>query len=368
MSVLKTIQPDIEFIREIKKKSGAPLKTCIQCGTCSVVCRLSPDDRPYPRKEMIRAAWGLKSELYGDPDIWLCHQCGECTTYCPRDVKPSDVLSALRRMSYIHYSRPRFPGKWMNSAAFLPLVIAIPIILITLILWLAGTTSLPEGGINYSKFFPHLWLNSTFTGLVILVIAGNIAGLIRFWKDMTFTMPGKRQQGFIQSILYTTIDVLLHKYFRKCIDGSVKTLAHFLVFWGFVLLLTVTLVAIVNVLTGHYPMEVLHPAKIVGNIAALMLTTGCSIMIIRRILKKDDVGNTGYFDWFLLVGLLLLTLTGILTELARLGNWEAAYYIYFIHLVMVWLIIVYLPYSKFGHFIFRILALTYTRMIGRNMR
>ena len=47
------IQPDLEFIRYLKGVGGDTLKKCYQCATCSVVCPLSKDKKPFPRKEMI---------------------------------------------------------------------------------------------------------------------------------------------------------------------------------------------------------------------------------------------------------------------------------------------------------------------------
>ena len=49
------IEPNLEFIRDIKTAGGDTLKSCYQCATCSVVCNLSPEDKPFPRKEMLMA-------------------------------------------------------------------------------------------------------------------------------------------------------------------------------------------------------------------------------------------------------------------------------------------------------------------------
>ena len=77
------VEPDLQFMREVVGLGGESLKKCYQCATCSVACHISPDNRPFPRKEMIAASWGLKDRLVGNGDVWLCHNCGDCTTLCP---------------------------------------------------------------------------------------------------------------------------------------------------------------------------------------------------------------------------------------------------------------------------------------------
>ncbi|MGA8280688.1 MAG: 4Fe-4S dicluster domain-containing protein, partial [Desulfobacterales bacterium] len=124
-----TLEPDLDFIKDVSKLGGGDLKKCYQCATCSVACKISPDNKPFPRKEMIAASWGLKDRLIADYDVWLCHNCGDCTTLCPRGAKPGDVMSAIRAYAVKTYSKPAFLADWVNDPSKIPLLLAIPTVL-----------------------------------------------------------------------------------------------------------------------------------------------------------------------------------------------------------------------------------------------
>ncbi|RLC30546.1 MAG: heterodisulfide reductase, partial [Deltaproteobacteria bacterium] len=123
------IEPDVNFINEVAGLGGEDLKKCFQCATCSVACPISPDNKPFPRKEMIAASWGLKDKLVGNGDIWLCHNCGDCSTLCPRGAKPGDVLAAIRQYAITEYAVPKALGRAVNDPKKLPVLLAVPAVL-----------------------------------------------------------------------------------------------------------------------------------------------------------------------------------------------------------------------------------------------
>ena len=342
------------------------MNQCIQCGTCSAVCSLAPDDRPFPRKEMVWAGWGVKDRLIGNVDIWLCHQCGDCSTSCPREVKPADVIAAVRQKSYEHYIRPRFLGKLVSRPALLPLALAIPAAVIIAILSLAGTFRIPEGMVDYSAFFPHAWLNASFSGITLLFYLMAAWGIWRFWRDMKRNTPPPEGSGGRLPVLRVLGEILSHANFSGCGTRKIGRWAHMLVFFGFALLILVTLYAIWAALTHRYPLEFTDPFKIAGNLASLMIYTGIIIMAVQRLTNRKVFGKSGYTDWLLLASIFLLTLSGTLVQAARFGNWSMAYHLYFFHLVAVWFVIMYLPFTKLGHIFYRTAALLYARSIGRN--
>jgi quinone-modifying oxidoreductase subunit QmoC len=353
------IQPDIEFIRHIRKESGIDLSQCMQCGACTSVCELAEPSLPFPRKEMIWTAWGLKDKLLADPGIWLCHQCGDCTATCPRGVKPGDVLSVIRKQHYQYYARPRILARIIQYPYYLPLIILLPILITGLIIYITGTLSVPEGDVNYSNFFPHVPLNISFLSFFMFGLIGIILSIRAFWKKLHETRTiTERKQPILKSFLDVLIELLLHKKLRQCKAQKHRYYSHLLVFWGFILLLIVTFFAILSTLFFEYPLPFLNPIKIAGNAGGFALVAGCTIMIVKRVSQRKNY-KSSYIDWAFLISLFLLGITGFIVELARFENWTFAYLIYFIHLILVWVVILYLPYTKFAHFIYRILALTF---------
>lgn len=345
-------KPDIQFISKLKKDSHAPLKQCMQCGNCTVVCNLATDDNPFPRREMNLAAWGQRDALLANPNIWLCHQCGDCSSYCPRGVQPGDVLAALRKEAVINYARPAFLARLLSKPWFLIIGLLVPFAIIYIIRSIAGLESIPAGPVNYSKFFPHALLNSTFGILVLLAVFGVILSVRSYIRAVKFDPVFQNKQVSWTSFFSGFREILTHKRFKSCQEFKLGYYAHFLIFWGFVLLLFVTLFAIISVLFFEYPIPLWNPIKIVGNLASIMLFTGLTSLIIIRILSRKRTNST-YFDWVFLISFYLLIISGILVEIFRFADLKSGYYIYYFHLVMVWFIIIYAPYTKFAHVIYR---------------
>jgi len=157
------IEPDLDFIVALRKQGGDTLKNCMQCGTCSATCGLSPDLAPFPGKEMAWASWGMKDSLLNDPDVWLCYHCNDCSTRCPRGAKPADVLAVVRQESVINNAFPRFFARWVNQPQCIPLLLSIPVLLLTLALYFKDSMaeafglSVPSGdGIIYSYSIPGI--------------------------------------------------------------------------------------------------------------------------------------------------------------------------------------------------------------------
>jgi quinone-modifying oxidoreductase subunit QmoC len=158
-----------------------------------------------------------------------------------------------------------------------------------------------------------------------------------------------------------------HGRFGKCTDDRYRKLAHLGVVAGFAGLLLVTAVAILYIVLGWgYPMPQTNPFKILGNLSALAMFAGLLTLIVKRLEGRDTARGSTYFDWSFLALLMMVVLTGVATELARLfGTPAVAYPVYYVHLIIIWSLFVYAPYSKMAHLAYRLTALLHARVNGR---
>jgi len=76
---------------------GEKLFSCIQCGTCSATCPVSPYMDYTPRRIIAMVREGFREEVLHSVTIWLCASCYSCTVECPREIKITDVMYALKQ-------------------------------------------------------------------------------------------------------------------------------------------------------------------------------------------------------------------------------------------------------------------------------
>jgi quinone-modifying oxidoreductase subunit QmoC len=380
------VESDLDFIRAIHPRGGDTFKKCFQCGTCSASCTISPDANPFPRKEMAWAVWGMKDSLLADPDVWLCYQCSDCSTRCPRGARPGDVLAAVRRECIRHYAFPRFLGKWVSQPRYIPFLLGLPAVLLGLALLVRSPIEKAldiSAGIgeeivySYSASFPHWLLNSFFMFFSVLVFLSIITGVVRFWRAMkSATSPDKNlkpSKPLGSSIVAALKVIFTHDNFAGCDSAHSRYLSHLCVFFGFIALSIVTLWVITsgfNPLIKSefvYPFGFLSPWKILANLGGAFLVLGCILMILDRLEDDKPTGGSTYFDWSFLLILLVVTVSGFATELLHYLRLEPhRHIVYFIHLVLVFVLLINLPFSKFAHVVYRTTAMVFAEHTGRN--
>jgi len=309
----------------------------------------------------------------------MCHQCGTCNTYCPRDAKPANVMAALRDYSIAHYAVPQFMGKVLNDPMYLPLLFAVPAVIFGAVLaWLGNLTALPEGRIVFSKFIPIMYIEVIFMLAIVLTAIGEVVAGVGYWRAMD-AQAGHNGHDPRRHVVRTVLEILRHARFRQCNEepaGTRKTYkshlhaTHLLIFYGFLgLVITTTSVGIGIYGFGYLtPWPFWHPVKILGNISGAAVIIALCVFLWRRIADSTRAGKSTYSDWLFLWILLLTTLTGFFCQWLRLAGLWVAYPMYFVHLLLIFFLLVYVPYSKFAHLVYRTVAMLYTASAAASTR
>lgn len=376
------LDPDVGFIKDVCALGGGDLKKCYQCATCSVVCPIAPENKPFPRKEMIAASWGLKDKLVSNADIWLCHNCGDCTTHCPRGAKPGDVLGAVRAYAVQDYAGPKGLGKLVRDKSKLPVLLAIPAVIFLVVGLLSNMV-----GLNWLNFSPAeghtIWQSSYINNYLVDIImiptfffaVGTFAlGLKRFIADMhaNALAEGKTKQekidpaGFVQALIKVIPTIFKHDKFNECTTNRERSTSHMMVLYSFIGLFIVTNCFFIAEWILHIegPYSQINPIKWLGNIAGIALIVGGLLMWKNRLAKTDSVSS--YWDWYLVGLVLTLGITGLGTELLRLGGfYNLMALVYFVHLIAIWCLFFFTPFSKLAHLVYRTTAMAYAEYSGR---
>ncbi len=73
---------------------------CYQCGACVADCPACNYSETFnPRLILLKALLGFEDELIApDSEIWDCTNCYTCSERCPQDVRPVDVIIALKNI------------------------------------------------------------------------------------------------------------------------------------------------------------------------------------------------------------------------------------------------------------------------------
>ena len=355
------IEPDVQFIKDVVAHGGGDLKKCYQCATCSVVCALAPEDAPFPRRQMLRAQWGLTDQVMADPAIWLCHNCGDCTTHCPRGAKPGEVLAALRNKAIRHFAVPRFLGALLSRPAGL-VALLLTGALVFGALALVGPmgksdAAAPERAFEFANLYP-LWLIETFffslSGLIVVAFLAGIARFVRALRASGADGP------ILTGLVPAGLAIMAHSRFAQCGQERGRYIGHLATFWGFLGLAGVSTVVGFATMFGvmETPLAQTNPLKILGNASGLAAIVGVVLLLADRVRDPIKRAASTYFDWFFVWALTGVIATGALIQFLRLAQavpWMYVWYV--VHLVLIFALFVSAPYTKFAHAVYRTVAM-----------
>jgi quinone-modifying oxidoreductase subunit QmoC len=210
----------------------------------------------------------------------------------------------------------------------------------------------------------------TFT-FAIIVFA---LGLKRFLADLqaNAVAEGKTNKqkidpiGFVQALGNVIPTILKHNKFNECGENKDRATSHMMVFFSFIGLLIVTGCFFAAEWIFHIegPYSQINPIKWLANVSGVALVIGGVLLLKKRMSNKDQ--RSSYWDWYLVGLVLALGISGLLTEMLRLGGlFGLSALIYFIHLIFIWALFAYVPFSKLAHLVYRTVAMAYQEYSGR---
>jgi heterodisulfide reductase subunit C len=97
----EVVRIDFEFRRTLAQKvEGNLVSYCYQCGACVGDCPATTYGEGFnPRQIMLNILYG-QGERYLTPDsiLWQCTNCYNCAERCPQEVKPAEVIIAMKNL------------------------------------------------------------------------------------------------------------------------------------------------------------------------------------------------------------------------------------------------------------------------------
>jgi citrate/tricarballylate utilization protein len=305
----------------------------------------------------------------------LCHNCGACYHHCQYadphefDVNVPRTLSEVRRESYAEFVWPGLMrhafaknGYWTAgvTAAAVTAFVAVTAMLGGAADFFAAHTD------KFYGVIPHGVMAGLFGFVALFVLAALTIGAAKFWRSLGLSGLFAVERGVA---LHAMQDAFTLKYLgggnpEGCTyPGEAPSLwrrrFHHLTFYGFLLCFAATSVGALY----HYGFGWIAPyafaslPKLLGVSGGIGLLIGpAGLLWLRH--KADrrvvDAGSTG-MDVAFLVLLLLVSATGLALMLA--GHTSLIGVFLAVHLGVVLSLFLTMPYGKFTHGLFRLVAL-----------
>lgn len=355
--------------RELKAFGIQDWNDCYHCGTCTAICPLTAQGFLFPRKEIRLMQMGLKDQLSTCVEPWLCYYCGECSDTCPRKANPGELMMSLRRYLTSLYDWTGLSKKFYTSKvwelAFILIFAVLVVIAFLVVLPPLDTTLTAEGGVKVNSFAP-IRVIEYFDWTMALTVAGLlISNIFRMYLRVVWHGSEQRVGLFahIREFWQLVFNFSVQPKFSKC-DNKSYWLYHWLLMSGY----TIMFILIVLFLPW-FQTEKIYPAwhlqRVLGYYATIGLLIGLTAAIIGRIRKKEVKFQFSHVsDWLFLAMLTLTVITGILIHIFRINGMPWATYIsYIVHMaVLVPMILIEVPFSKWSHLAYRPFAVYFARL------
>lgn len=368
-----------DFKQTLKPFGKGDWNECYHCGNCTAICPLSKDGFLFPRKDIRAIQMGLNKKLDSSLEPWLCYYCGECSETCPRDANPGELMMTLRRYLTSRYDWTGLSKKFYTNHIWEYAVLGI-LFLVIVALFLVFLPLRPDAslmvnesggvminslvdGISAEKFVNIIEYGDwTMAAIIALLLISNV--MVMFYK----TILSDREIQIPFYAYFTEAWQLIWNFstqarFSKCDDKN-YWIGHLLLMTGYTIMF-----ALVVVFLPVFQIEAVEPwwhwQRLLGYYATFGILFFLGIVVVKRWQKKEEKMKYSHpSDWIFIVMLALTTISGILVHIFRIeGLVAATYYMYVFHLaVLVPMLMVEVPFSKWSHLAYRPFAIYFARL------
>jgi citrate/tricarballylate utilization protein len=335
------------------------LTVCNACRYCEQYCPV------FPALEQRRTFESADLTYLAN----LCHNCGECLYACqfapPHEfgINVPMLLAEARSRSYEAHSWPAFLGRAFRESAARTGLGAVALVLTVLVL---ASTAQPraawpsDGSADFYSVMSHGAMVTVFSLVSLFVLIAMGMSAARFWRGSGGGTVALPLRAFRDALTLRH----LHGSGLDCTSNLEVRLPwrrwfHHCTFYGFVLCFASTTVAAIyhGIFGWRAPYAYTSLPVLLGTAGGFGLLVGPLGLAALRKTRDPSLGHetNGGLDTVFLALLFFTSLTG----LALLGLRQSALMgaLLVVHLAVVMVLLLTLPYSKFVHGLYRILAL-----------
>lgn len=358
------------------------LSVCNACRYCAGYCPV------WPELEL--------RTVLSDGDLGflanLCHDCQDCFTACmyttPHEfaINPPEVFAGLREDSYRRYAWPDRLPRWLAGWHAAVAALAVAAALLGALSYATGRPASAASGHPGSPYqvLPYI-LVLVLLGLPALWCAGVLAvAAVRCWRDIHGPLADLARPRHWATAIAQGVQL---RHMRGMVTGAdtgagcdypadapspARRRFHLILGYGFALCVASTLSAAVeqDLLAIAPPYPYLSVPVLTGILGGLGLIAGGAGLLVLKARSDPARGTPGMrrSDYALLLALLILGATGLLTLAVRQTVLFGPVLI--AHLAAVGVAFAVAPYTKFTHWLYRLLAIykhTLTGLAGQGV-
>lgn len=374
-----TRRVDPTLIYELKQFGALSAEKCIHCGNCTAICSLSKENDRFPRHVMRLAQLGMRDELLGSKEIWLCYNCGDCSETCPQGAEPANLMAAARCYAITHYAPLKIGDLFCKHPLLGGLIATSMVIFFSLFMYTERQT-MSTDQLKLFGFIPYELIHNAGLATMILIGLVSMAAIITMMYRIARTnnlsvrnfFAGAHKNWLLAFWEAVMVQALWQKRYREECETPEnrkawyfsKWFVHAAAMWGFLGLLFATalnyFLDIIGVKATGTLVPLWYPTRLIGTLSGLLFLYGVMVLLYKRWKAVDKAHSFSRpSDWIFLSLLWLSGVSGFIIEIALYlpGAPVWGYWIFIFHVAVSITLLLLLPFTKFAHAIYRIVAL-----------